>query len=366
MRIDSAREFNILEDANGFITAEGVIATAGEQLQYGSTTETIGENALFGNMDEWEGLPITLQHPRNGLLTPTTTQQHQVGSVIKVERRGDSLWAKFKLTSQNAIKAVKSGLRGLSAGYRATLDGNTQVGRSNNHLALCNVGRSPSSGIRRDSTDLGDSQMASIKFPNGKTVNLDCSDAEAELLQGNIDTIAERADSAESNYTELSELVMSIKLDEEEEKLTVTGRMKQIKKDMASSAGDKTKMAELQGKHDALSKELEKSKEKMDSAIGEILADYDLAKKVKTDLSLRKDSGEIKSTDELFTEALQHVDKDIKLDSADTGYMRGMITVHANNESMKRQRGARQDSHGKTPSFAEMQKQAQDKLYGDQ
>ena len=166
MRVDSAQRFEIIEDDNGYITAEGIIATAGEKLQYGNQTETITDNALFGNMDEWEGLPVTLQHPR-GLLDTTNTQKHQVGSVIKVERRGDSLWAKFKVTSKNAIDAVKSGLRGLSAGYRATLDGANQVARSNNHLALCNVGRSPSSGIRRDSNDLGDSQMVAIKFPDG-------------------------------------------------------------------------------------------------------------------------------------------------------------------------------------------------------
>ena len=84
MRVDSAQRFEIIEDDNGYITAEGIIATAGEKLQYGNQTETITDNALFGNMDEWEGLPVTLQHPR-GLLDTTNTQKHQVGSVIKVE-----------------------------------------------------------------------------------------------------------------------------------------------------------------------------------------------------------------------------------------------------------------------------------------
>lgn len=149
-RYDAAQKFTFKEDENGFIEAEGVIATAGEKLIYGHGIETISEKALFENMDGWLGLPVTVQHPKD-LLTAATTKEHQVGSVTKVWRQDNQLRVKFKLTTKKGIEAVKNGLRGLSAAYRAVMDGMTQVGRTNNHLAICNVGRSPSSGIRSDS-----------------------------------------------------------------------------------------------------------------------------------------------------------------------------------------------------------------------
>ena len=108
-----------------------------------------------------------------------------------------------------------------------------------------------------------------------------------------------------------------------------------------------------------MQKKYDKSKEKMDSDISALLADFDLAKKVKTDLSLRNDDGEIKSTEDMFGEALKSVDSEIKLDSLDVGYMRGMLTVHADNESMKRQRGTNMDSQNSDISFAELQKRQQ-------
>lgn len=202
--------------------------------------------------------------------------------------------------------------------------------------------------------------MVAIKFPDGTEVKLDCSDAEAQLLQKGVDAVAERADSAEDKYDNLFDQVM--KLDEDDKEMSIEDKMKKLKKDMAEAGEDKKKLATLQGQYDALKKEHDKSKEKMDSAIADILADFDLAKKVKTDMSLRADSGEIKTTEDMFSEALQHVDKEIKLDSVCVDTMRGMVIVHAETESMKRQRGTRQDA--KNPmTFAEMQKQASNKHY---
>lgn len=365
MRFDSASQFEILEDSNGYITAQGIIATAGEQLQYGNQTETISENALFGNMDEWEGLPVTLQHPR-GLLNPSNTQAHQVGSVIKVERRGDALWAKFKVTSKKAVDAVKSGLRGLSAGYRATLDGATQIARSNNHLALCNVGRSPSSGIRRDSNDLGDGQMASIKFPDGTEVKLDCSDAEATLLQNGVNALAERADSARDDHDELYDFIM--KLDSDDTEMSIQEKMKKLKKDMENAGEDKKKISKLKAEYDALVEKDKKSNEKMDSAdVMSMLETVKKCEKLHPKLEVKNDSGEFKSLNEMIVESLKSKDENIKLDGyeEDCSYLAARLDAAIEMSDAFSARG-NQKPQPKTQNTVSAQERADSKFYGQE
>lgn len=318
MRFDSARKFKIVEDSNGFLVAEGVIASAGEKLVYKDGVETISESALFQNMDEWEGLPLTLNHPKT-LLTPDTAQKHQVGSVVKAWRQDNELWARFKVTAKTALDAVKSGVRGLSAGYLAQLDGQTQVGRSNNHLALCPVGRSPSSGIRaderRDSFDLNNevNNMYTIKFPNGKEIKLDCSEAESQLLQGQIDGLSSRADEAESSLVAVNDFMcehfdMEEKTDMAKKLDMMKDKLEQMKKD-----GEDTE--KLQAQYDELQEKMKKSEGKMDSnELSEIFDTHEKALKLNHDIKIRKDSGEIKTSREIAIEAMPNVKMDDKCD----------------------------------------------------
>lgn len=319
MRFDVANtKFKIVEDGNGFITAEGIIATAGEKLRYLNSTETIGESALFESMDEWEGLPLTLNHPRT-MLTPNSAPKHQVGSVVKAWRKDNQLWARFKITAKKAIDAVRSGVRGLSAGYLTNLDGATQVARQNNHLAIVPVGRSPSSGIRaderRDSFDINQEgkNMPVIKFPNGKEIRLDCSDAEAELMQGHIDALSARADTAETSLVSVSDF-LSEHFDMEED-MDMSKKLDAMKEKIAAMKKDGGDITKLQAQYDALKEKLEKSKGKMDAdELGAIFDTHEKALKLNAKIKIRKDTGEVKSMRELACEAMPEVKFDDKSD----------------------------------------------------
>ena len=339
MRFDAGQKFKITEDSNGFITAEGVIASAGEKLIYKDGVETIAESALFSNMDDWEGLPLTMTHPKT-LLNPQTVQKHQVGSVIKAWRKDNQLWAKFKVTSLNALSAVRKGLRGLSAGYNVQLDSNrNQVHRLNNHLALVEAGRSPSSGIRsderRDSFDLTQPQesktMYVIKFPQGTEVKLDCTEAESQLLQGGIDAMQSKFDAESSEEKD--------KLDE------MKAKIEGMKKD-----GESTE--KLQATYDALFEKMEKSKEeakgKMDSDDLAIIFDtHEKAQQLNSAIKIRKDSGAIKTARELVEEALPEVKFDGKSD--DYAFARLDSTIEfSSSDNVKKQRGDCQDNNVKT------------------
>ena len=348
MRFDAAKQFKIVEDANGFIVAEGVIASTSDKLLYQDGVETIAESALFQNMDEWEGLPLTLQHPSNGkLLTPETTGKNQVGSVIKAWREDNELWTRFKVTTKKAIDAVKGGLRGLSAGYDVALDENkTQVARQNNHLALVRVGRAQSSGIRADERESFDNNggkiMPTIKFPNGKEMKLDCSDEQAELVQNQVDSLSARADDAEGSLVLVSDF-MSQHFDSEEGS-DMSKKLKDMKAKIDAMKAKGENYDALQAKYDAMKKEMEKSKSKMDSnEIGAIFDAHEKAVKLNPEIKMRKDSGDIKTIREIFEEALF----DVKMDGKSDAYVEARIDFAIDNlpkNNIQSQRGNRNDS----------------------
>lgn len=357
MRFDSPTEFSITEDDNGFLVAQGVIATAGEKLVYKEGTEVIGESALFENMDSWAGLPVTYTHPRTGLLNPSNTQKHQVGSVIKAWRQDNQLWAKFRVTVKDAIDAVKSGMRGLSAGYRVVMDGSTQAARSNNHLAICGLGRSPSSGIRGDelrgSHDINGEEPMIIKFPNGKEIKLDCSDAEAQLLQYQIDALALRADEAEGDLEKVLSQV------DEDEDMPASEKMLKLKMMLDQAKKDGEDITKLQAQYDELKAQCDEGADKMDSAdIDAILTAHEKAQRIDSTIKLRKDDGSIKSAKELMTEAVTKHDKDIKLDGKSDGYLEARLDAAIEHIDANNVRKQRQDGSGKPTTKQTVQERA--------
>lgn len=342
MRFDQARQFKILEDSNGFITAEGVIASSGEKLVYKDGTETVTDSALFNNMDEWEGLPLTLTHPRD-LLKPETAQKHQVGSVVKAWRKDNQLWAKFKVTTKQALDAVRGGMRGLSAGYNVHVDdAKNQIQRFNNHLALVSVGRSPSSGIRsderRDSFDLEEGlKMQVLKFPNGKEIKLDCSEAEAQLLQGQIDAETSRADVAEKSLANVATF-LSENFDMEEGE-DMPKKLDMMKKEIADMKEGGKNTEKLQATYDALFEKMEKSKGKMDSDDLAIIFDtHELAQKLDAKITIRNDDGSIKTARDLAEQSMP----DVKFDGKDDSYVMARLDAtieFSSAENVKKQRG---------------------------
>lgn len=374
LRCDSPRDFKIVEDENGYIVAQGIIATAGEKLVYHDAVETISEGALFDNIESWEGLPVTLQHPDVGLLDPETTQEHQVGSVIKAWREGDSLWAKFKITVRDAIDSVKSGLRGLSAGYSVVMDGDKQTARMNNHLALCDVGRSPSSGIRgderRDSFDIGVKKHMLIKFPNGGSVKLDCSDAEGQLLQTKIDALKAKLDEVEAGLKKVDEQ-LSETLDDDSD-MEIAEKLAAIKAkiEAAEEAGEASEeLKKLQAQYDELKAQMDEDDDKIDSdELNSLIDTLEKAQEIDESIKLRGDSGKIKTELELIAEALKAHNPNIKLDAHgdDISYMRARLDAAIEMRtvaSVSRQRGGfvsqRADSNTLT-----VQQRANQAFYG--
>lgn len=366
MRFDAAQKFKIVEDSNGFITAEGVIASSGEKLVYKDGIETIADSALFENMDEWEGLPLTLTHPKD-LLKPETTQKHQVGSVVKAWRKDNQLWARFKVTTKQALDAVRGGMRGLSAGYNVHVDdAKNQIQRFNNHLALVSVGRSPSSGIRadvrRDSFDLEEGlKMQVLKFPNGKEIKLDCSEAEAQLVQGQIDSESSRADEAEKSLASVATF-LSENFDMKEGE-DMPKKLDMMKKEIADMKKKGESTEKLQATYDALFEKMEKSKGKMDSDDLAIIFDtHEKAQKLDGKITIRKDTGEIKTARELAEEALPNVKLDGKSD--DYAFARLDSTIEfSGSENVKKQRGDGKDTENK--STLTVQQRADAKFYDE-
>lgn len=348
MRFDAAKQFKIIEDANGFLVAEGVIASTCDKLVYRDGIETIAESALFQNMDEWEGLPLTLQHPSK-FVTPETADKIQVGSVIKAWRKDNELWTRFKVTTKKAIDAVKSGLRGLSAGYEVALQNKVQVARQNNHLALVGVGRAQSSGIRADEREsfdnYGDKTMPVIKFPNGKEMKLDCSDAEAELMQSQVDSLSARADEAEGSLVLVSDF-MTEHFDMEEGDMSKKLKDMKAKIDAMKEKGEN--YDELQGKYDAMKEQMEKSKSKMDSdELSSIFDTHEKALKLNSEIKIRKDSGEVKTVRELSEEAMPEIKFDGKSDEYVSARLDASIEF-ALDKNVAKQRGNREDEQSKS------------------
>lgn len=294
-------------DDNGFLRVDGVAAKTGVltyMLADGSVRrELVPAETLF-NVDSLatlQGVPVTLEHP-NAVLDPGSAPQHSRGSVPVARADGDNLRVDVVITSQDAISAIASGKRQLSPGYRVELDPTPgewngmkydaiQTKRIYNHLAIVGMARGGSDcrlnldgfncAVEVQPTTDEVKKMPTVKLSNGATVEV--ADAStAATIQNDINALGARADAA-------------------------------------SSMIEKAKFDELQGKHDALAEELEKSKSvKMDSAqIGSYIETVDQARKIKPDLTFKTDAGYLTET-EVMASA---IGIDAKAQSAD--YIRG-------------------------------------------
>lgn len=111
----------------------------------------------------FEGAPITIDHPENGV-TRDNWSQLAKGDVRNVARAGDLLAATLTIKSRDAIEALESGKREISNGYTFTLDltpGVTPSGEpydgvqrniKGNHVALVDAARCGSACRVADTT----------------------------------------------------------------------------------------------------------------------------------------------------------------------------------------------------------------------
>lgn len=142
----------------GFLLVEGRITRSGV-LEYRNKDGTIrrelrSDAEVFepSALERLNGLPLTLRHPPEGLLTPSTVKARQVGTVFNPRRDGDHVRADILITDREAIEAAKKGIRQLSLGYisnilpeSGTIDGESydvlQTDVRPNHVALLLSGR---------------------------------------------------------------------------------------------------------------------------------------------------------------------------------------------------------------------------------
>lgn len=175
-RFDLAVLKSPVRTREGFIRAQGTITRAGifrEPFKGRLVNELRPPDEVFSakSLASYALMPLTVDHPPIGLLTPATVRQFQVGSVGAPIVRGDVAIADLLITDVAAIAAVEAGKTALSCGYTSMVyevpgtfkmpDGQVvrfdtiQTDIVGNHLAIVEAGRAgPEAVIRMDSAAL--------------------------------------------------------------------------------------------------------------------------------------------------------------------------------------------------------------------
>jgi len=173
------------KDGNGFIHDTPVITKTGVFI-YHEPNGTIRKELRLpedvfhaDSLASYEGVPLTLQHPK-GLVNPENSDKIPiVGSVLSQGiQDGNNVKAKIVIQSQ---KVVNSGMRGLSAGYIADVipevgvyEGQEYTHRQTNirlnHVAVCKNPRAGSiARLNMDSNEIIEEEKETDKMPKFKT-----------------------------------------------------------------------------------------------------------------------------------------------------------------------------------------------------
>lgn len=279
-------------DQNGYLRIDGVAARTGVLtylLPDGSVRrEYVPPETLFDedSLASLTGSPVTIEHP--GILNADNAAEYSRGSVPSAKPAGEHLQVGVVVTGADAIKAIQTGKRQLSPGYKADLDFTpgefdgvkydaVQTRRVYNHLAIVQSARGGAEcrlhldgvncavEVREDeTTDREVTTMpGSVKLHSGATVEV--ADAStASTIQNEINDLASRADAADSMV-------------------------------------DKAKYDELQGKYDALVEQMDKMKSDMDNKmdaddIGAYIETVESARKLKPGLEYKADGAYMDAT----------------------------------------------------------------------
>lgn len=157
-----------VELPNGWLRVDAFIARTGI-LEYVEPDGTVRreyrppEEAFApATLASFASVPLTLQHPPEGSLTPENTRQHQVGTVEQPARDRDKVRASILVTDAEAIDEIRSGTVQLSCGYVCELEFTPGVVNGErydavqravvgNHVALVEAGRAgPEISLRAD------------------------------------------------------------------------------------------------------------------------------------------------------------------------------------------------------------------------
>jgi hypothetical protein len=216
----------------GFLIARGNIARTGIQeyrrFELGLDGDPMGRVKLYRSPEEvfapdsmrsFEGKPITIDHPPNGV-DAKNWRDLAVGDVRDIKRAGFFMDAELTFKSRDAIDELENGKSQLSNGYTFALDmtpgivpfgepnaGETFHGRQRavrgNHTAMVNAARCGSACAVADSITTGDSEMSTTKI-TVDGIPVEVSDVAAAAINKLIKQVAdatERASAAEGKLT---------------------------------------------------------------------------------------------------------------------------------------------------------------------
>lgn len=309
IRYDVGSPIESRMDENGFLRVSGCVAKQGIYT-YRTADGSIRRELVTDQVlrDDFAnsgliGAPVTLEHPREGLVNSSTAKIYSKGSAARVDFDDGKLNAELVVTDADTIKAIDEGTRQLSPGYRVVLDMTpgvfegqaydaVQTRRSYNHLAIVSTARGGVDcslnldGYAVDFEAKEEPTMATVTLPNGVTVNVDDAGT-ATAIQ----------DAFTKARTDAEEMVSKERFD-------------------ALQAN----FDELQGQMDEMK---EKDEQKADSAdivaerIDSMLDVLGRARKLKPEIELRKD-GVLKSEAELMTEAM-----DSEFEGQSEAYIKG-------------------------------------------
>lgn len=201
---------------NGWLKVDGYIGRAGI-LEYQRSDGSIWrefrpENEAFSPelLESFGAVPVTNDHPLQGLLTADNTRQYQVGMMTNARRDGDKIRASGLLTDVTAIRDAEAGKAELSMGYWCDVEPTPgewqgqhydaiQRNVRGNHVALVSQGRAgPEFRIRMDSAkgDMVTScTMVKVRIDD---VEVELSDVAATLLAKSEKTHADALASAKA------------------------------------------------------------------------------------------------------------------------------------------------------------------------
>jgi hypothetical protein len=118
------------------------------------------------SLESFDLVPLTNDHPAEGMLTAENTQRYQVGTVIAPKQDGDKVRSQIMVTDAKAVSELESGKTQLSCGYSADLEETPGVSPEGehydciqrnirgNHVAIVAAGRAgPDIRVRMDTGD---------------------------------------------------------------------------------------------------------------------------------------------------------------------------------------------------------------------
>lgn len=167
--------------------------------EYRSADELFNQDS----MNTLIGKPVTVSHPRGGLVTSKNYRAVSAGVVTAVMRQGDELIARALVQDEKSIRLIQQDkdLRGASAGYQCdekpketglSPDGQTfdtvQKGINYNHLSIVRNPRVKTATFNLDGEPMeleeALAEIESLKAKN-QTLTTDLSKTQGELLKAN-------------------------------------------------------------------------------------------------------------------------------------------------------------------------------------